>query len=56
MFKNLDTQAEADVVCEDNKNAGSAKNEFNTLTVEDLSPVIIDLTKMTKISQVVCKS
>lgn len=55
MFKNLDIYVDTDIFCGDDKNSGSAKNEFDTLTVEDSSPVF-DLTEMTKVSQVACKS
>lgn len=55
MFKNLDTCVDTDIVCGDDKNSGSAKNEFDSLIVKDSSPVF-DLAEMTKVSQVACKS
>ncbi|ALB63558.1 hypothetical protein AFK62_14085 [Cronobacter condimenti 1330] len=54
-FKNLDTYVDTDIVCGDDKNSGSAKNEFDILTMEDSLPVF-DLVEMTKVSQVACKS
>lgn len=55
MFRNLDSRVAADILCDDDKNSGSAKNEFDTLTDEDLSPVF-DIADITIINQAVGKS
>ncbi|MDL4402203.1 hypothetical protein [Klebsiella michiganensis] len=55
MPKIFDTHAGTDIACEEDETPDPVKDESDSLTVEDLSPVF-DLAELTKVSQVVRKS
>ena len=55
MPKSLNTHIDADIACEEDETPDPVKDESDSLTVEDLSPVF-DLAEITKVSQVVRKS
>ncbi|MEG1111101.1 MAG: hypothetical protein RSD49_06075 [Hafnia sp.] len=55
MPKSLNTHIDADIACEEDEKLGPAKDEIDSLTAEN-SSLVFDMTEITKVNQVVCKS